>query len=305
MKNEYPIGISQNPQRAFKIFVNKIDIVEYIQTASPNAAESISKMDEAAKEVTVWSCTLPLPNSMRDSQSHNWNQDTGIISKGVSAFLDGASTAAIGGVAGKMTGSSNKLLSSAGRGTNKNFNVAGLVKEVSHRMGNRQPTVNPMYWQEYKGTEPRTFNFLWDLIPNSKEESDQILTIVRKIKQYTSPKLTVSGLGLLSPYTFDITIANGHIDQILRLKSVAVRSIDIDYAVDGAVQFHYDGTPKHMTLALSLVELRTATADDYDSAAGSDGPLIDIDKMAVSSNKWVTEAYDTASNKAKDVWDSF
>lgn len=275
MKNEYPIGISQNPQRSFKIFVNEIDIVEHIQTASPSAAESISKMDEEAKEVTVWACTLPLPNSMRDAQSHNWGQETGVVSKGVSAFLDGASQAMIGGIAGKMAGSSNKLISSAGRSTNKNFNVAGLVKEVSHRMGNRQPTVNPMYWQEYKGTDPRTFNFLWDFMPNSKEESDQILTILRKFKQYTSPKLTVSGLGLLSPYTFDITIANGHIDQILRLKSVAVRSIDIDYAVDGAVQFHYDGTPKHMTLALSLVELRTATADDFDGSGGS-------------SNKWVT-----------------
>ena len=302
LKNEYPIGISQNPQRSFKIFVNKIDIVEDIQTASPDAAEKISKMNAEAKEVTIWACTLPLPNSMRDSQAHNWSQDTGVVSKGVSAFIDGASGVAMGGVAGKMAGAKNKLVASAGRSTSKSFNVANVVKEVSHRMGNRQPTVNPMYWQEYKGTEPRTFNFLWDFIPNSKEESNQILTILKRFKQYTSPKLTIGGLGLLSPYTFDITIANGHIDDILKLKSVAVRSIDIDYAVDGAVQFHHDGTPKHMTLALSLVELRTTTADDFD---GSEGPLIDVDKMAVKSNKWVTEAYDTVSKKAKNTWDSF
>lgn len=299
IKNEYPKGISQNSQRSFIIFVNKIDIVEDVQTASPNAAEKMANMDNEAKTTTVWSCALPIPNSMRDAQSHNWGTQQGAVSKGVNALLDGASSLAVGGAAGKMAGSKNKLLSAAGRSTDSKFNVASLVKEVSHRMGNRQPTVNPMYWQEYTGTDPRTFSFLWDLIPSSKEESDQILTILRKIKQYTSPQLTALELGLLSPYTFDIQIANGHINEIMKLKGVAVRSVDIDYAVDGAVQFHHDGTPKHMTLSLQFVELRTTTSEDYD---GSDGPSNHIDSALVSTNKWVTEAYDSGLNKAKELF---
>lgn len=280
IKNEYPIGISQNQQRSFMLFVNEIDVIEDIQTASPEAAKKIADKSREAREVTVWSCALALPNSIRDAQSHNWGTSESVVSKGINKLLTGTNNAVFG-----------KTQSHFSSG-----NVANVVKEVSHRMGNRQPTVNPMYWQEYKGTEPRTFNFLWDLIPNSKEESEQILTILRKLKQYTSPKLTALELGLLSPYTFDIIIANGHIDNIMKLKGVAVRSIDIDYAVDGAVQFHHDGTPKHITLAMQFVELRTSTASDYD---GSGGPDNYIDGMVVESNKWVTKAFDTGLNKVK------
>lgn len=293
IRNEYPIGISQNPHRSFMLFVNEIDVIEDVKTASPEAAKKIADKDRVAKEVTVWGCALALPNDMTDSQTHNWGTSESVVSKGIGTLIDSASSIGLGKAGGALAGSKNKLASSAGRGisNNSSFSVASVVKEVSHRMGNRQPIVNPMYWQDYKGTDPRSFNFQWDLIPNSKEESDQILEILRKLKQYTSPKLTALELGLLSPYTFDITIANGHIDNIMKLKNVAVRSLNINYVADGAVQFHHDGTPKHYTLSMQVVELRASTSEDFD---GSEGPADRIDAGLKYLNKAGHKGIDSA-----------
>lgn len=295
--NEYPIGIGSNPHRAFMLFVNEIDVIEDVKNASPEAAKKIADKDKEAREVTVWGCALALPNDMTDSQTHNWGTSESVVSKGISTFLDGASSVGLGKVGGALAGSKGALASSAGRGisANSSFSVASVVKEVSHRMGNRQPIVNPMYWQDYKGTDPRAFNFQWDLIPNSKEESDQLMEILRRLKQYTSPKLTAMELGLLSPYTFDITIANGHIDQIMKLKNVAVRSLNINYVADGAVQFHHDGTPKHMTLSMQVVELRASTADDFD---GSEGPKDRVD----AGLKYLNKVGHTGINSAKEFF---
>ena len=258
MMNEYPIGISKNAHRSFTMFVNEIDVIDKVRNADPTLPDDLADIDKEAKEITIWACTLPLPNSMRDSQSHGWNTSESFASTAIKKTMD----AGIGAVTRKIGGSG--------------FDVASIAREVSHRIGNRQPIVNPMYWQEYKGSDPRTFNFLWDLVPSSQAEANQIMTILRKLKQYTSPKLTALELGLLSPYTFDIQIANGKINDIMKLDNLAVRSIDIDYVADGAVQFHHDGTPKHMTLQIQFAELRTTVADDYDGTGRSDLTLMNL-----------------------------
>lgn len=267
ISNEYPIGISQDTHRSFTLFVNEIDLIEDIKNASPDAVEKMADKDREARQTTVWACALSLPNTMNDSQSHGWDNSESFISTAVKAAGSGIASAALVGATGGL-GKLGKLGKAAGAGLQKSggFNAASVVKEVSHKIGNRQPIVNPMYWQEYRGSDPRTFNFTWDLIPNSKQESEQILQILKKLKQYSSPKLTALELGLLSPYTFDVTIANGHIDDIMKLKNLAIRNVSINYVADGAVQFHHDGAPKHISLSIQFVELRTITADDYDGS---------------------------------------
>lgn len=274
ISNEYPIGISQDTHRSFTLFVNEIDLIEDIKNASPDAVEKMADKEREARQTTIWACALSLPNTMNDSQSHGWDNSESFISTAVKAAGSGIASAASGKAAG------------AGLQKSGGFNVASVVKEVSHKIGNRQPIVNPMYWQEYKGSDPRTFNFTWDLIPNSKQESEQILQILKKLKQYSSPKLTALELGLLSPYTFDVTVANGHIDDIMKLKSLAIRNVSINYVADGAVQFHHDGAPKHISLSIQFVELRTITADDYDGTGVSGLHGNKWDSLVVNAVGW-------------------
>lgn len=262
IKNEFPIGVSLDPNRTFMMFVNTIDSLADITEASPEAIKKISEVDENSKTTTIWGCGLPLPNTMIDAQSHSWEQSdsavSGIVSKGVDILDNAISTS---------------------------FDVGKVVKELAYRAGMRQPTINPLYWQNYTGSEPRTFSFAWDLVPRSKEEGDQMVEILRKLKQYSSPKLAVGGLSLLSPYTFDVSISNGKIDSVLKLKNMAIKTLDINYMADGGAQFHYDGTPKHVTLTMQLVELRTIVADDYDGTGvgglhESHGSLSGVTKSA-------------------------
>lgn len=281
--NEFPIGISQNEHRSFTIFVNELKVMDDISKGSPEVVAEIADKDKESKEITVWGCALPLPNAIRDAQAHGWST-TESISSNLSKRAIEAGKFGIQYAGGRAAGMSAQAASSSAS-QSSGFNVASIAREVSHRMGARQPMVNPNYWQEYRGSDPRTFNFLWDLVPTSQAEAQQILTILRKLKQYSSPKLTALELGLLSPYTFDIQVANGKINDIMQLRNLAIRNIDIDYAADGAVQFHYDGAPKHMTLSIQFVELRTTVADDYDGTgvSGALGAIGEIGMDAYNS----------------------
>lgn len=263
IKNEFPIGISNDENRTFMLFVNKINFLEEITEATPQAIKKMLDISEAsATTTTLWGCALPLPNTMNDTQTHNWSSET----SGLHTLAQSGITAASGSRIGKITeGKGDNVKTRTGIiDSKKTFDIGKVVREVAYRVGTRQPTVNPLYWQSYEGSAPREFNFAWDLIPRSEEEGYEMIEILRKLKQYSSPKLALGGTTLLSPYTFDMEISNGPINAVMKLSNMVIKSMDINYVADGGTQFHHNGVPKHITITMSVAELRTVVADDYD-----------------------------------------
>lgn len=183
---------------------------------------------------TEYGVALPLPNQLNENQNHEWSTSEGFIGKLLGAWTD------IGGASSKLG-------------------------ELSQDGGFRKPLVNPGYFQDYRGTRPREFNFTWDFVPNNEQEARQIISIVYNLKKYTLPTSTVTGVGLLSPYMFDIVIGNKYINSLMNMNNVICTVMGLNYSADNSLQFFADGIPKYMTLNMTFAERSTVTADYYNT----------------------------------------
>lgn len=186
--------------------------------------------------VTVWSCVLPLPNELGDRQSHSWGTEQSALSKITNSVLN----TSVGGVSATQ-----------------------IAREMANRTGQRQPMVNPGYYQDYTGSALRAFSFSWELVPENAMEAKQIMDILMKFKRYSSPKVTLGRTALLSPYSFDVIIGNEQISAVMNMTGVVITNISIDYANDGGLQFYNDGTPKTIRLGIDFAERELSTSANY------------------------------------------
>lgn len=193
------------------------------------------KSKKLQKTKTVYGCALPLPDSLEDSQSHNWTTSQSMVSNGADMLLGG------------------KVMSILG----------DAQAELASVTGARKFLIDPGYWQDYKGTEPRNFSMNWDLIPNSATEAKHIILILRNLKKFTLPTTVLSGVAIRSPYLFDIEIGNPVISGIVNMNNVVCKSMNISYSGASGLQFFTDGTPKHITLQMEFAERSLVTSEFY------------------------------------------
>lgn len=216
--------------------------------SSPSNAEQRKGITERMKNLTtvrtVWGLALPLPNELSDSQSHKWDTTEGVVSKIGNQILDFGS--------GKLT-----------KGKASGSSTMQALGELASVAGARKPMIDPGYFQDYNGTEPRSFSFSWDLIPNNATDSESIQDIIYNLKKFTLPTSTINGISLLSPYVFDIEMGNEKINQLMNINNVVCTEMTVNYAAEGALQFFRDGTPKYIKLDMSFMERSTITADIY------------------------------------------
>lgn len=185
---------------------------------------------------TTYGIALPLPNELNDSQTHQWESSEGIIAS-VASSITNASVA--------------------------NVSVNKAIGDLASAAGFRKPIIDPGYFQDYKGSEPREFSFSWDLIPTNAEEADQIMTIIYNLKKYTLPRTSVTGLSLTSPFLFDIKMGNQRINEVINMNDVVCKSMNVNFASEGSLQFHPDGIPKQIRLEMTFAERTLVTSDFY------------------------------------------
>lgn len=223
--------------------VKEIILDEKTQTPT-ELGQRVSKLVNAK---TIYGIALPLPNELADSQSHQWDSTTGFVSdiaqaaKGVAGRI--AENATGGRVGGDM--------------------IAKGVANAASSAGFRQPLIDPGYFQDYKGTEPREFTFNWDLVPNNIDEAYNIFSIIYNLKKYTLPKSTINGVSMLSPYLFEIQIGNEIINALMNMNNVVCKSMTVNYSVDNSLQMFADGMPKYISLNMTFAERALVTSDFY------------------------------------------
>jgi hypothetical protein len=178
---------------------------------------------------TLYGCALPLPNELNDSQAHDWSTSKGYVGR-------------VGELANPLS---------------------RIVGEVASSAGFRKPLIDPGYFQDYNGTEPREFTFSWDFIPNNAKEAENIFNILYNLKKYTLPASTINGVSLVAPFLFDIEIGHANINSLINMNNVVCKSMSINYSAEGALQFLPDGTPKFMRLEMSFAERSTVTTEIY------------------------------------------
>lgn len=140
--------------------------------------------------------TLPMPEQFGDDLVHTWEKKDTLES--LDAGAASATDAMIGvaalssifksiqGIAAPLIGtlSLSKVVTgflNAGKSPS-----VGLMSMFS---GARKTLVNPDYWQNYTGSEPRTFEFKYVFQPRSREEATEVLNILRVFKMLSSPRL--------------------------------------------------------------------------------------------------------------------
>lgn len=140
--------------------------------------------------------TLPMPEQFGDDLVHTWEKKDTLES--LDAGASSATDAMIGvaalssifksiqGIAAPLIGtlSLSKVVTgflNAGKSPS-----VGLLSMFS---GARKTLVNPDYWQNYTGSDPRTFEFKYVFQPRSREEATEVLNILRVFKMLSSPRL--------------------------------------------------------------------------------------------------------------------
>lgn len=140
--------------------------------------------------------TLPMPEQFGDDLVHTWEKKDTLES--LDAGASSATDAMIGVAALSSIFKSLQSVAAPLIGTLSlskvvtgflNAGKSPSVGLMSMFSGARKTLVNPDYWQNYTGSDPRTFEFKYVFQPRSREEATEVLNILRVFKMLSSPRL--------------------------------------------------------------------------------------------------------------------
>ena len=140
--------------------------------------------------------TLPMPEQFGDDLVHTWEKKDTLES--LDAGASSATDAMIGVAALSSIFKSLQSVAAPVIGTLSlskvvtgflNAGKSPSVGLMSMFSGARKTLVNPDYWQNYTGSDPRTFEFKYVFQPRSREEATEVLNILRVFKMLSSPRL--------------------------------------------------------------------------------------------------------------------
>ena len=139
--------------------------------------------------------------------------------------------------------------------------------------------LNPNLELLFKGVDLRSFTFSFDLTPRSRNESEEIKSIINTFKRRMAPKTTVDGSGgsrgifIQAPDVFDIEFRRGGRSHpfLFSMKTCALTNIQMNYAGTGAYATYEDSTPIKMRMTLSFRELNPIYAEDYNQLGLEEG----------------------------------
>ena len=120
----------------------------------------------------------------------------------------------------------------------------------------------------FSGVKLRTFPFIFDFTPRSQPEAEQVMNIIRALKQSAAPRRQGNGgpLFIGSPKMFQLQYISGNREHpfLNKFKLCALSDISINYTASGTYATYSDGTPVHIRMQLTFKEMNPIYAEDYD-----------------------------------------
>jgi len=177
---------------------------------------------------------LPLTNELTEGIGHQYDQTNGALTNTLNHFAgDGVSA------------------------------IQSAINNISSFTGSRNLLLNPDYVQMYKGTGLRSLSLSWMLMPDSKEEAEDLFEIIRRFKEYSAPELSTGNALLLSPLFCAVTFTNTELNQNIRTTDMVISTVSVNYSSEGFMEAYYDGTPKAIKLDIGLSERTMRTQKDW------------------------------------------
>jgi len=189
------------------------------------------------------SVLLPLPESMANPVSPRYAADTGRINK----LIGGEDTGIIGGAAATATSFTTGLTGTKGAGLTKS---AGIVAN----------TFMTLY---FEGMDMRVFDFKYNLIPQSVEDQDAIMAIIKFFQFHSSPGGDKETEGTLDyPSVFNITFQGKSAAFLPKIQPEVVCTSCIPTFENLDTGF-YTGMPAKVSLELKFSEQKIVTKEDF------------------------------------------
>ena len=225
------------------------------------------------------SVTLPIPPSLQDTNSANWQGHTmnqlqsqvagealGIMNK------EGAGEA-LNAVGGSMADMVDRVKSEGGQYAEWAKAMAlggipGLGMNTSQALARgKGAIINPNEELLFQGPAMRSRSYGWRLTPRFKQEADICQKIIRFFKQGSAAQVSSGGgLFLVTPNVFHVQFFDGTGGEhpfIGRLKKAALASMSVNYVPDGTYMTLPNRSMTAYDLGLSFSELEVILEDDY------------------------------------------
>ena len=240
---------------------------------------------------------LPMPSNVQDGNTvsysdSNMNTITAAALKGITNFMDvgenftvqslsdtanDAKTKvtdalknqydALGGRAGLQSLATKYFASQA-------ISVFGGNVSVNQLLAREQGIIfNPNMELLFNGPTLRGFGFSFKFTPRTKEEAEEVKTIIRVFKQYMAPKTTTSGAAsatsvtyLDTPSVFELSYRKGSGEHpyLNKFKQCFLENMSVNYTGEGTYATYEDGEPISMIMTLQFKEIQPIYDEDYD-----------------------------------------
>lgn len=277
----------------------KIQVIEYKAPglnltggfALTTTEDELRKYD--LKELLRAIIILPMPATIQDSNSADWVSgsmnplQSTLANAASSAVLSDNPLASLGTSIGNFK---DKLGSAITSGEGQKALAAGTAAgalaavlgqgDVNQLISRATGSVfNQNVELLFNGVTMRpAFNFSFDMVPRSKEESNRIKEIIRTFKINMTPRKgrpdeNGGGLFVKAPNIFKLEYMSGsRLHPFLhRFKPCALTGMSVNYNGSGQYASYADATPVHMQLSLQFQELTPIYRESYDElASGGD-----------------------------------
>jgi len=279
----YPLDLDSSKQDTLKIVAYERQPRQFSGGAQTAASGFLARRDTSNLGSPKGTIILPINGQIVDNSSVDYGDNT---LNALEAFV--ASTA-FTAVAGEVSeGSVGSQLKAAFKNLNVNeaalkeiIGSAAAAKGLNAISGTNQTAnsiasrlsgtiLNPNLELLFKGPQLRNFPFTYLFLPREKGEADQVIGIIRTLKENMTPRIQ-SNFFLKSPNIFSVEYLKGGTPHpyLNRIKLCALRSCNVEYAPLGTYATFPDGMPHAVRMTLQFTELDPVYSEDYGEAAGT------------------------------------
>jgi len=213
--------------------------------------------------------SIYMPPGLKATYGQNYESEATNLSGDVLAGIDQARSAEDS--AGKIEGILSGVVGGGARYAKTMIgdaiSIAGAGDPVRLAMKRTGLAMNPREEQFYNAPEFRTFEYVFDFWPRSKEEVKVVHDIIFLFKYHSAPELSTEGAGAMFhiPNKFSIQYMHNSEENtyLNKIAGCYLKNVAVDYGPEGQNSFFGDGgAPVHTKLSLSFVEDTYITKDD-------------------------------------------
>lgn len=194
---------------------------------------------------------LYIPNQISARYSASWSEEE---TAAFSAAAKGAGEVARG-LKGNAKGVAGEVLTALALDKGQFGKEMGIAAGLAS---------NPKKEQAFRGIDFRTFSFEYNFAPQSPDEAQNVLNIIRAFKYHMHPEFKSENAFLyIYPSEFDITYYKGNAENlnIHRHTSCVLTEVSVNYSPNGVFSTFDNGMPTQITLSLTFKELQTLSKE--------------------------------------------